>query len=106
MTLPNMTISGMDRWQQTEAYKEYAEYHEQNVETTEDTSLQQVVYRARQVIRYGSSSKYADKVESFINRHRAQYEKYGAGSTKYGGVPKNILALRNWGYDVYYEYTG
>ena len=106
MTLPNMTAEGMKEWKQTAAYKEYAEYHEKNVESSPDTSLDQVTYRAVQVIRHGRSSKYSDKVESFIARAKGQYDKDGAGSTKFGGVAKNIIAMRNWGYDVYYVYTG
>ena len=107
MTEPNMTLDGMDRWTSTKAFKEYAEYHTDHVYGAGKASkkIQQVVHRAREVIRHGESSKYYDKVTGYNARAVASYRKHGAGQRKFDGVSKNVCAMRCWGLDVYGTYT-
>lgn len=104
---PNMTLDGMRRWLSTDAYAVYSDYHESNVYPTQASSkLSEVVRRARQVIRHGSASKHYDKVTGYLARAVAAYRENGAGSDTFGGVAKNVCALRCWGYDPYGTYTG
>jgi len=107
MTEPNMTLEGMKRWMKTDAYQQYAEYHDEHVYGAGKASepLSQVVHRAKEVIRHGENSKYYDKVTGYNSRALGSYEKHGAGSRKFDGVAKNICALRCWGYDPYGTYT-
>ena len=107
MTEPNMTLRGMDRWTNTEAYRQYAEYHRSQVYGKGKASapVEEVVRRAREVIRHGDRSKHYGKVSGYLSRATAAYRKNGAGSRKFAGVAKNVCALRCWGYDPYYEYT-
>lgn len=108
MTEPNMTLSAMQRWTDTEAYEQYAEYHAEYVYGKGKASepLSQVVHRARQVIQHGESSKYYDKVTGYNSRALGSYRKHGAGQRKFAGVSKNVCALRCWGYDPHGTYTG
>lgn len=107
MVEPNMTLDGMDEWTDSDAYKQYEEYHTKNVYGAGKASskLKTVVHRAREVIRHGENSKYYDKVTGYNARAKGSYEQHGAGSKKFDGVAKNIAAMRCWGLDVYYVYT-
>lgn len=107
MTEPNMTLSGMDAWTDTEAFKQYKEYHKEHVYGKGKASkpLSQVVHRAREVIKHGENSKYYDKVTGYNSRALGSYKQHGAGSRKFDGVAKNVCALRCWGYDPYGTYT-
>ena len=106
MVEPNMTAEGMKRWKDTDAYAEYAEYHKKNIESGPGTSLGHVTHRAMQVILHGESSKYYEKVTGYNARAKAAFNENGPGQTKFSGVPKNIISMRCWGLDVYYQYTG
>lgn len=107
MVEPNMTLEGMKRWTNSEAYKQYSDYHQKNVygKDKADSKLSEVVRRARQVIMHGESSKHYQKVTGYNARAKASYEKHGAGSRKFDGIAKNVCALRCWGYDPYGTYT-
>lgn len=106
MTEPNMTLDGMDRWTNTDAYKEYAEYHADHIYPEKASSpLSEVVRRAREVIRHGEASKHYEKVTGYNARALGSYKKHGAGSKKFSGVAKNVCALRCWGFDPNYTYT-
>jgi len=102
-----MTVSGMDAWTDTEAYRLYADYHDEEVYGAGKASspIEHVVHRALHVIRNGEGSRYYDKVTGYNARALGQFEADGAGSRKFAGVAKNVCALRCWGYDPYYTYT-
>jgi hypothetical protein len=100
-----MTLAGFERWLDTDAYAEYREYHEANIDGSD---LDDVIHRTRQVIRYGESSKYYGKVTGYLARAVPAFRQNGPGQRTFGSqnVPKNVLAIRNWGFDVYGTYTG
>lgn len=108
MTEPNMTLDGMTKWVNSDAFEAYAEYHDKHIhgKGKAASSVDEVVRRARQVIRHGESSKHYSKVTGYNARALASYKKHGAGSRKFNGVAKNVCALRCWGYDPYGTYTG
>jgi len=108
MTEPNMTLRGMVAWTESDAYSAYEAYHYDNVYKAGKASspLSEVVRRARQVIRHGEASKHYEKVTGYNARAVAAYRSQGAGSRKFNGVAKNVCALRCWGFDPYYKYTG
>lgn len=97
----NMSASDLRDWQETEAYKEYAEYRDdQRYKGYTDS----VVDRAVQVAKGEATERTAQKVHSFLERAKGQFDEDGAGSRKFSGTAKNVVALRNWGYDPYNEY--
>jgi len=107
MTEPNMTLGGMDRWTNSEAYTQYAEYHAKHVHGKGKAAspVSEVVRRAREVIRHGENSKHHQKVTNYNARALGSYRKHGAGSRKFAGVAKNVCALRCWGFDPHGTYT-
>jgi len=96
MTMPNMSVEGMKEWKQTAAYEEYAEYHEKNIESGTDTSLEQVTHRALQVIMHGESSKYADKVKGYNARALAAFGQL-LGGDKIPVDATRVLTIANDG---------
>ena len=89
---PNMTLAQLDRWTQTQAYREYKQYRGAG-------QVEAVIARTRRYLRGEASAQERQKVEEFIGRHSAQ----SAGERKFGRGPSAVsahtAALRNWGYD-------
>ncbi|MEF8939618.1 MAG: hypothetical protein V5A22_07205 [Salinivenus sp.] len=90
MTGPNMTVRGLERWTDTDAF---AEYRLDRGHQTVDA----VIRRTKRVLRGQGRPGEREKVRQFIKRHKRQ----SAGQRKYGSPPvsAHTAALRNWGYD-------
>lgn len=103
MPKPNMTAQGMKNWRNSEAYKEYREYHDD--QEWADESVRQISNRALRVIKGEATEEEAEQVKNYISRAKEQdagEPLYGEGRSK---VSARTAALRNWGYDPTGRYT-
>lgn len=98
-----MTVSGMEAWRDTEAYKEYKEYHDKQDWASE--TVREISNRALRVIKGEASESERKKVNSYIARHSKQNageQRFGSGK---GAVSAHTAGLRNWGYDPTGRFT-
>ena len=98
MTQPNMSLSGMRAWLQTEAFASYRTYRGSQTVST-------VTRRTLRVLSDDAGTQSQEKVERYLARAVAAYREQGAGQSKHNGVARNVCGLRNWGYDPYYSFT-
>lgn len=100
---PNMTVQGMKRWRKSQAFKDYAKYHDRQ-DWADETALE-VWRRALRVIKGEATEEERQKVKDYLSRateQEAGERKYGAGSNQ---VSAQTAANRNWGYDRTGRYT-
>lgn len=93
MPEPNMTLSQLERWTNTQAFQEYKQHRGAS-------TVNAVLRRTRKVIRGTASEQERQKVSSFIARMRANdagERKFGSGA---GAVSARTASLRNWGWDA------
>jgi len=91
MAKPNMSVSGLNRWTSTQAFKEYKADHD-------GRKVNAVVARTKRYLKGNATKAEEQKVESFIARMKAN----SAGKRKYGNPPVSAktASLRNWGFDA------
>lgn len=95
---PNMTLRQLNRWTNSQAFREYRRDHN-------PAQVAEVLKRTRQYLQGNATPAEEQKVENFISRHSAQEagrRVYGAGSAR---VSAQTAALRNWGYDPTGRYS-
>lgn len=94
----NMSASALREFKRSSAFAEWRRQRDsQRYRGYADT----VVDRAISVANGTATASQAKKVNSYLSRAKASYTQDGAGSTKLGGVARNVVALRAWGYDPY-----
>lgn len=101
MTQPNMTVRGMQRWMDSEAWAAYRRYRDRQ---RYRGYVRTVSERALAVIRGTATAQQEQKVEQYLSRAVPQFRATGAGEQQFAGVAANVCALRNWGYDPYGTY--
>lgn len=92
MTEPNMTLQQLNRWTQTEAFREYKRHRGAG-------KVNAVIERTKRYLRGTATPQEQQKVESFISRMKADEagaRDFGSGSS---AVSARTASLRNWGYD-------
>jgi len=90
MAKPNMSLSGLNSWTGTQAYREYKADHD-------GRTVNAVIARTKRYLKGNATKSEEQKVESFIARMKAN----SAGERKYGNPPVSAktASLRNWGFD-------
>lgn len=87
-----MTVRGLDRWLDSEAYADYRARHDSRNVTI-------VVQRTRRVLEGRATAGDRQKVESFINRMSAVDAGARVNGSGAAAVSNRTAALRNWGRD-------
>ncbi|MFB6088374.1 MAG: hypothetical protein ABEK36_01195 [Candidatus Aenigmatarchaeota archaeon] len=92
----NMTVGQIERWTNTQAYRDYRKYRDGQ---KYQGYTRNVVERAKSVARGTATKSQCEKVYSYLSRAKrinSGKRKFGKGRRK---VSANTAALRNWGYD-------
>jgi hypothetical protein len=97
-----MDADDLREWADTKAFKSYKDYRDRQ---RYNGYTMDVLNRAIRVANGTATRSDRQKVASYLSRAKAAYRSDGAGSTTHAGTARNVVALRNWGYDPYGTYS-